>query len=254
MVISSNTLFHFTSSLEMLVNILKNEFSPHLSLEFISEILDSQNKEEDRTIPMVSFCDLPLSQVGEHLSFYGKYGIGMRKEWGIRNKLNPVMYIEPNSNLSNHLNRLITTLIKSEARDIGLIVFDIMSFIKVYRGRMYRNGGYSEERIFYDEKEWRFVPSHLGKIPFNEFLDYFFLIEKDFLDQNKLQLANEKLSSIFKLSFEPNDIKYIIVSKENEILPMVKAITEIKGSKYSYDLLQLLTTRIISADQIKEDF
>lgn len=253
MVISSNTLFHFTDNIDNLINILNNEFKPHLSLENISCVFDPLSQAEN-TMPLVSFCDLPLSQVSEHLKFYGDYGIGMRKEWGIKNGLNPVMYLEPNSYLTKNLRDLIETIMKKNDTEIGEIAFEISSFIKVYRGRLYKRGNYSEEKTFYDEKEWRFVPSYAGKMPLKEFISSFIFKKEDFLDKEKLRLANEKLHSMFKLPFEPNDIKYIIVSKENEILPMVKAITEIKGRKYSYDSTQLLTTRVISTEQIKEDF
>ena len=50
--------------------------------------------------PMISFCDIPLSLAKTQIKSYGKYGIGMSKEWGITNKLNPVVYIESQSLLA----------------------------------------------------------------------------------------------------------------------------------------------------------
>ena len=57
-----------------------------------------------------------------------------------------------------------------------------------------------------------------------------------------------------RLSFVPNDIKFIIVKKEQEILPMLDKEINIKRDKFSYKDVQLLTTRIISMESIKENF
>ncbi|WP_425509081.1 abortive infection system antitoxin AbiGi family protein [Xanthomonas euroxanthea] len=43
--------------------------------------------------PMVSFCDLRLSELRSHMTNYGCYGLGMKKEWAARNGVNPVYYI-----------------------------------------------------------------------------------------------------------------------------------------------------------------
>ena len=73
--ISSSTLFHFTSSIDYIRSILEDEFRPNLSLEDLS-CLELQEKV---AIPMVSFCDIPLSQTKAHMQYYGHYGIGLAK-------------------------------------------------------------------------------------------------------------------------------------------------------------------------------
>jgi hypothetical protein len=76
--ISANTLFHFTGHLENLVSILTNEFRPHFCLEDFNTLTRRYKHEIDleKAVPMVSFCDIPLSQIAFHLSIYGDYGIG----------------------------------------------------------------------------------------------------------------------------------------------------------------------------------
>ena len=82
-----------------------------------------------------------------------------------------------------------------------------------------------------------------------------YLSEKEYLDAQELETANGSLANdTFSLSFEPKDIKYIIVNKESEIHEMLKKVIKIKGGKFSYDDVQILTTRIISMEQIIEDF
>jgi len=78
--ISANTLFHFTSSMENLLGILTNEFQPRYCLEDFNVLMAGRTpnlETHEFAIPLVSFCDLPLSQIGFHLSVYGDYGIGM---------------------------------------------------------------------------------------------------------------------------------------------------------------------------------
>ena len=57
----------------------------------------------------------------------------------------------------------------------------------------------------------------------------------------------------YRIPFEPNDIKYLIVRREEEIVPFIRNIQEIIG-KYSLQEVQLLTSRVISAEQIRADF
>jgi hypothetical protein len=56
-----------------------------------------------------------------------------------------------------------------------------------------------------------------------------------------------------KLSFEPNDIKYLIVANEKEINPTIESIRVIKN-KYNEKTIDLLSSRIIFAKQIIDDF
>lgn len=76
--LSANTLIHFTRSKENLKKILEENFRIYNCRE--SVILGG--KPSEFYVPMVSFCDLPLSEVKDHISKYGNYGIGMTKAWG----------------------------------------------------------------------------------------------------------------------------------------------------------------------------
>lgn len=94
---SSSSLFHFTDTAEKLFSILRYEFKPTYCLE---RIVFSEDIVEEVAFPMVCFCDIPLSQVKNHIETYGYYGIGMSKEWAERNKLNPILYLKQNSFVS----------------------------------------------------------------------------------------------------------------------------------------------------------
>ncbi len=97
MPLSSNTLIHFTANKEALKGILADNFK----LKYCKEVLNWGDKSPmELYVPMVSFCDIPLSQIKEHISRYGHYGIGLTREWAVANKLNPVLYIQPGSSLA----------------------------------------------------------------------------------------------------------------------------------------------------------
>src|SRR6185369_12338624 len=108
--ISSDTLFHFTSSLDHLLNILENDFSPRYCPEYITA--DASGKNPIEALPMVCFCDLPIFLVNRHLSNYGNYGIGLTKEWGIRSELTPVLYVHGNSPTLTSLTPLLRIALK----------------------------------------------------------------------------------------------------------------------------------------------
>jgi hypothetical protein len=78
--------------------------------------------------------------------------------------------------------------------------------------------------------------------------------ELDYLNISKRSQANTEIQEKSRISFEPSDIKYIIVAHDNEILPMIWQIEVIKGKKYDTDQVKLLSSRIISAEQIATDF
>ena len=83
MALSSDTLIHFTNSKEALKGILADNFK----IKYCQETIKLHGVEEVLHIPMVSFCDIPLSQIKNHISSYGNYGIGLSKKWALKKRL-----------------------------------------------------------------------------------------------------------------------------------------------------------------------
>lgn len=247
MPISSNTLFHFTPKAEYLIDILKNEFQPRFCLEKINV----GNKTTDIAFPMVCFCDIPLSQIRDHITTYGSYGIGMTKEWAKRNGLNPILYLDKDSNISQNFREIIEMMrfepirLFDELKSGGEAILKLIRYTKPYIGDFYRNGKIIKDVTFYNEREWRYVP------PWDE--NSTFGLSKEQYD-NAITLANEnaKIKS-YSLSFTPDDIKYIIVNNESEIYSMIESLKEIK-IKYPRREIEILTSRIITRDGILSDF
>jgi Putative abortive phage resistance protein AbiGi, antitoxin len=258
--LSSNTLFHFTNSAERLISILKHEFKPRYCLEDVGYIIPEHFGNDELAIPMVCFCDIPLSKIKYHLSFYGNFGIGLSKEWGVRNNISPLTYINKQSAYMTFLSNILTASFDGHNKEtpngklldsVRLNALNLIRYYKPYEGKFWRNGAYLEKVRFYDEREWRYVP----EVEINSSNDNlrFWINKKDYLDEIYRSDLNERLSEKYKLQFEPNDIKYIIVETEAQIPSIIRAVEQIKG-KYDKETIKVLLTRIVSKEQIIEDY
>ncbi|HUX61888.1 MAG TPA: abortive infection system antitoxin AbiGi family protein [Ignavibacteriaceae bacterium] len=244
--VSSDALFHFTSQPDFLIGILQNEFQPRYCLESI----DFKTKNIKVAFPMVCFCDIPLSQIKNHLDTYGYYGIGMKKSWAEKKKLNPILYLRQKSRLTEKINMLFVNTQHNDFDNSALLkkskeeIRDLLRYVKPYSGDFQRTEKIIKDVIFYNEREWRYIP----QLP----NDKRYLKEDEFNDNLTRANANSAIQS-FQLSFEPDDIKYVFVKKESEIPVMVAALKRIK-SKYLPNTVEILTSRIMTCEQIINDF
>jgi hypothetical protein len=249
--ISSNSLFHFTTKIDYLLNILENGFSPRYCLESATLSTEMEREGIGQITPMVCFCDISLSQISKHIDRYGKYGIGMTKEWGIKNRLNPVIYVNTNSKLSNSFIKLTNSIVEllgehctENTKDASDELMNLLKFIKPYQG--FDETSNEHNIKFYDEKEWRYVP----EISFDTQIDNSLSI-LEYYDSATLQKANEKLKD-YKLTFTPADIRYIFIPSQKEIHFI---ITLLKKTKiFSAEEIEIITTKILTIEQIMDDF
>jgi hypothetical protein len=250
MPISTNTVFHFTNSFENIVSILENNFRPHFCLEDLTVVMPDRIHEADLVfaIPMICFCDIPLSQATPHLKRYGQYGIGLSKRWAIQAGLCPVLYIIQNSPLASKLFSIISKLSTLPRDKVGNspemdYFHDFSSYLKPYEG-FSPKGDSKKIWRFYDEREWRFVPD-LSGYPLR-----YGIAKDEYIDETKRETANRFLWNNFTLSFALNDIEYIIVSQKREIPDMnsivAKIISKTEGQKSA--------PIILSSKQIRQDF
>jgi hypothetical protein len=240
MAISPSSIIHFTNKKESLIGILRNNFK----LSYCKEKIILKDQVYNFGVPMVSFCDIPLSQIKEHISKYGSYGIGLKKEWAIKKRLNPVLYVDVNSNLSESYielfgKYLIEPDISTEsATSSEKAIVDIFRYTKNYQADLERNGETKENYRFSDEREWRYV------LDLSETEKY--VCSHD--ECNKIDLSE------YLLTFEPEDIQYIIIKDEEEISEFLQVLRNAKGNKYSLHDVERLMTRIITVEQINNDF
>jgi hypothetical protein len=218
--VSADTLFHFTPTINKLMNILEKRFLPHYSLEDFS-LIPSQVPNAPPfklAIPMVCFCDLPLSQTQTHSAIYGDYCIGLSKSWGLRQGVSPVLYYHQNSGMYQNLKTILETYLNDhQSTNFNNKLFNdllySLCFLKPYEGSREIKGKKTTIR-FYNEREWRFVPQLHG-----DFYN-FALTENKFRDANCLKKQQDLIWSCCNLRFEPTDINYIIVQNNGEISPI----------------------------------
>ena len=244
--LSSNTIIHFTNTKERLEGILTNNFI----VKYCKESIILNNKPLTFHVPMVSFCDIPLSEIKNHIKQYGEYGIGLTKEWAERNGLNPVLYVEKNSHLSkSYRNAYFNYIGKGKAvKDLTnheKCIVDILRYIKNYQGDVVRSTGILKNYRFSDEREWRYIPDYNH--------DFSMIAAADeIISEDHKKALQEKLNGI-SLSFEPNDIKYIIIKNDLEISEFLNILRNDKGKNYSHHDIERLMTRILTTEQIVSD-
>lgn len=163
MAISTKGVFHYTNSLNNLLNILSSGFYP----SYCKETMIYGKKKYTYAIPMVSFCDIPLSEIHSHTSKYGSFAIGLTREWTQKNKLNPVVYIDKNSNLASGIENILNFLFLDWHEWLEDSDFDefynnaykggvnIIYSSKNFEGRLNTNG-IENDHTFYNEREWRY--------------------------------------------------------------------------------------------------
>lgn len=110
----SSSLFHFTKRRNVFKSILNNGLRYSFAFEAFPDtivnnifchglfptIYETENSGKGFAIPMISFCDIPLTRINSHSKRYGKFAIGINKDYlcNVYDEfINPVLYIESNS-------------------------------------------------------------------------------------------------------------------------------------------------------------
>lgn len=242
-IISANTLFHFTNKINYLESIIQNGFYPR----YCNECFSITETTIDLWIPMICFCDIPLSQIKNHISTYGSYGIGMSMDWANENGLNPVLYIRKNSFIAQKL-KIIQNSIRdnSFSNPIPAESFlELLRHVKPYEGESLKGENTGKNIVFYDEREWRHTPDYAKKIPFA-------FTRGQIKNNNVLIEANNKAQK-HNLTFNSDDIKYIIVKEEAEI-PIIASVLRKRFNFQNNGIDSQLISKIITCDQILNDF
>ncbi|MBD2699838.1 hypothetical protein IC229_04270 [Spirosoma sp. BT702] len=245
-------LFHFTNR-KALFDILRSTFKVSYAREFIT----GKNYDRKFAIPMISFCDLKLTELKNHMEKYGSYGIGLTKEWANRNGLNPVMYISRHCDLTddfitglngiyNHLDKLNNTDKFEGLSRSYTNILSVYQYLKNYEGPLVRGEKLINKNYrFADEREWRYVPNlrDTGGQPFIP-------ISKIDTHEKKMYY-NQKIDHL-SLNFQPDDIKYLIIEQDEEISDLIRHLKNVK-QKFDKLTIERLSSRILTAEQIRRD-
>ncbi|AUU90423.1 hypothetical protein C2U55_15715 [Enterobacteriaceae bacterium ENNIH3] len=254
-----STLFHFTRKSDVFFKILTEmKFRPSLAREMLQG--KGVGGRRNFAVPMVSFCDIRLTQLDEHTRKYGEFGFGLSKEWAEKNNLHPVLYMSKESNLLSRYNKRMRMLknklvplwnarqslsksenirfenLKSEYSDL----YNLLRYMKNYKGRLMQKGELKNENfIFADEKEWRYVPE-----PFAGDIWPSINLEKVESTEQKSSLSAKFAD--FSIPFTFDDIKYILIPSDAFLSDVFDIV--------DFSDLENGCSKLLTMSQVKADF
>jgi hypothetical protein len=239
MTLSTNSVFHFTKSIDAVKGILASRFR----IKYCLETIESKDKTIEYAVPMASFCDIPLSQVTSHIDKYGGYGIGLFKRWAKRKGLNPVLYLEKNATILNDV--LIREKFENSQNNV---VQEFLRYTKNYEGQLFRDGELIQKNYrYFDEREWRYCPS------LEELNGEQLIIHDTLFYKHDKQIINERLWEL-GLGFTMKDVSYIIVKDDEEIIDIINHLETLIRNEKERNFVKILTSRIMTSKQIRSDF
>lgn len=255
-------LFHFTKK-EAFLEILKSNFKASFARE---SLLDINTNKKFYGVPMVSFCDLKISELKDHMKSYGEYGIGLKKEWAYNKKLHPVLYMNRHHSLMPSIYQSYLKIDQisyqgtfsenalEELTRVGDQTQELFRYMKYYES--YRNVNDAEETRYADEREWRYVPKIYNC---NEGAENMNFLSTKLVDDEEWKASlkdewNKKLRNQPEsiLEFEPDDVEYIVLLKCDERKEFITHIRNCK-EKYKDEQVDRLTSRILTYEQIVRD-
>lgn len=244
----TSSIFHFTKSLDSLIGILSNGLIPN----YCSETLyDKEGINITLGVPMVSFCDIPLSRTYEHTIKYGYFAIGLGSEYAEDNNINPLLYIANDQLIRSAFPSIFSG---KSMRPKPVLPSSYLGLLKRTYGEFK-----GQEINNYAENEWRYiVPSD------KKFLKWFYTKEEYMkwrgnVDNPKPSPTQNPFLYSRKLIFTAVDINYIIVETEKDI-PMLIAYllnaSQIGGSqtRLSNQDKYYLINHITSFERIRRDY
>jgi len=251
---SANALFNFMSKLEYLKKILLNKA---IIPRYYEETIDYLNIEGLKRVafPMTCFCDIHLNKLVPHMTFYGSFGIGLNKGWGINYGIQPINYINRSSNLIKDFSFIFSRSLGTPVDDESEIVNNYKNylltnllFIKPLDGEMFQDGSYVSKN-FHDEREWRYIPD------FNSVdTELPLLVPQEQLNPKAYSSYSNGIQQRPELwlEFEYSVIKYLVVesdSDRNELIAFI--INEINASITEK---HLLISKILVFNELREDW
>ena len=278
--INASSLLHFTNSMDALKGILEKGFRFSYCCEKVSATINmnelhpeganffrpSPHINSHIAIPMICFCDIPLTRAKLHSDTYGKFIVGIDKDTAItvfKDSLNPVMY--RNSMLIDYalsdLSVIKATIDNVEGcYNYKRSLNQLIGNTKPYNGTV--NG---KDYCFYNEREWRIL------IPFDYSEDtkwYWNLSEEEFAvkkdEINKILHSSEYAYRGFTTDIDNEEdfmqfITHIVVDTEANIPELVEFILNEEQPLFGYPkvskrIKNFLVSRITSFERIEKDY
>ncbi|HEY0842611.1 abortive infection system antitoxin AbiGi family protein [Methylotenera sp.] len=197
--------------------------------------------------PVVCFCDIPLSRITDHVGFYGEFGIGLTRQWAEANRLNPILYVAGENNVSSsfrELNEHSHKHTKADQKEAAKVTMRyLLAHSKPAQGKMVVDGK-PVEKLFYQESEWRYVPKNKNVKAY--------LLKSEFENIDTLTSANEKTREHCVIKFGPRDIRYVFVKSDADIPDIVNFI-QVELDQYPGVDQKILMSRVVSLESLSAD-
>lgn len=252
--VQADTLFTFADQLEWIIKPLQQKMlSPRYCTEDIAYLKITGIRKI--AIPMKCFCDINFHRLGEHLNWYGYYGLAFSKEWGMRKKIQPIQYLNPESELRKDISDAFTAALKDKTdnqtqtqKKLQDYILHQIMYCKPYSGKFInRRTNKKAEKCYTDECEWRFVSdvSVAGYPPV--------IFDKDILNSGNTTLMSNAMDGLeqISLTFDYSDVKYIIVNNESDLQKITEEIEKFEASETEK---HSLISKVIVWENSKEDF
>lgn len=222
--LSSYSLFHFTSSLNNLESILKGG----IRYSWVAEKLPIRGV--GYLLQSICFCNIPLSMIEEHVEWYGKYAIGVKRSALRAKGASPVFYLHSDSALLYKGKNAIDNYNKER----------FLPYFKQFFGAQFHptRKSYSKKK-FYDEKEWRLFTGNPEVVRYKDLFD---------LEQQR----EEKKSAVTTwkaLPINPDMIEYIILEKPDDMTSFKDFLKKNFASQ-----MEDMLTKVLFYSQIRRDF
>lgn len=269
----TNSLFHYTNDITVQESVLTHGLYPN----YCKEEYQSESSLITIGIPMVSFCDIPLKETTRFRERYGNFAIGLKKDWGLANGVNPILYVD-NRNIFNsvalmlgyrksledenrqnggtedqisvklrpgHLTEMTTFIQMHQMQYASQYLF---GFLKPYF--IERNG---KRQSNYEENEWRYIVPDSKKTSWKWSL-------KDYSDWRgdkgtpKPAPTDEMKSR--GLTFTVADINWIVTPDNDttvQLIDFITASTVLCGIPLSDNDKLLLISKVTQFDAIEND-
>ena len=278
--INASSLLHFTNSMDALKGILEKGFRFSYCCEKVSATINmnelhpeganffrpSPHINSHIAIPMICFCDIPLTRAKLHSDTYGKFIVGVDKDMAITvfgDNINPVMYRTSQTiGLALHDLSVIKATIDNVdgCYNYKRSLNQLIGNTKPYNGTV--NG---KDYCFYNEREWRIL------IPFDysEDTKWYWNLSQEEFDAKKDEMNQILHSSKYTyrgLTTHIDDedtliqfITHIVVDTEANIPEIVEFILNEEQPLFGYPKLSkrvrnLLVSKITSFERIEKDY
>ena len=261
---SANTLFHFMTKPEYLDSVLRRRaIIPRYCVETIDylNIHSGTRAFNEAAILQKCFCDI-------HFAYYGEYAIAFSKSWGERKNLQPVHYLNKDSQYAKDFSALFERIFRDDdiPEEYSQDVINRLAYIKPLRGIMQRKFTRSDSssatieicKNFHDEREWRYVPAAdvLASLNAESIIANPHVIP--FANEISKGLEHEKYRKLW-LEFSYDDIRYIIVPDIHARIEIIKTITALPDSCFDNQddipmQKNILISKILVLAEIRKDW